>query len=361
MFFLTGFPGFLGTEMILRSLKKDANSSFICLVQEKFLPLAQRKRKEIAEQVSDAEKRIQFICGDLTLPDLGLSKNDNYAPASITEVFHFAAVYDLNVAEELGKKVNVLGTKNVLDFCATLPRFNKLHYVSTCYVSGRYEGIFHEADLDVGQKFNNFYESTKFEAEVLVREKMKQGLRATIYRPAIVVGNSETGETQKFDGPYFVMQWLLRQKHNALLPKLGDPDRYTINLVPSNYVVDAMDYLCTQESSVSKTFHLADPNPLTISKVVQNLAKCCNKKLIQIPLPKGLAKWAVGNVPGLENWLGIPRSSLDYFVHPTNYDTKDTQIALKGTSISCPPFESYSQKLVDFMKKTPEIRSKALV
>ncbi len=360
MFFLTGFPGFLGTEVMMRTLKRDQNARFNCLIQEKFLPLAEARRLEIAEKVPGSEARIQFSIGDLTSADLGLG-NSNLNHSEITEVFHFAAVYDLNVTEELGKRVNVQGTKNILDFCGKLQNLNKLHYVSTCYVSGKHDGVFHETDLDVGQTFNNFYESTKFEAEVLVREKMKQGLRATIYRPSIVVGNSKTGETQKFDGPYYVMQWLLRQQKHAYLPKLGDPDRYTINLVPSDYVVDAMDYLCTKESSVSKTFHLADPHPLTIAQTVQDLSEKCGKILVQIPLPRALAKWAVGNVPGLEKWLKIPRLSLDYFVHPTHYDTSEAQNALEGSGISCPAFPTYSQKLVDYMQKSPDLRTKALV
>ena len=157
----------------------------------------------------------------------------------------------MNVTEAVGKKINVLGTENILAFCESLPCFKKLHYVSTCYVSGKHEGTFLESDLDLGQKFNNFYESTKFEAEMRVREKMAKGLPASIYRPSIVVGNSQTGETQKFDGPYFIIQWLLRQGKFAILPKLGNPDRYTINLVPSNYVLDAMAYLCNQDSSIS--------------------------------------------------------------------------------------------------------------
>lgn len=359
MFLLTGFPGFLGTEIILRILKKNRDEHFLCLVQEKFLPLAEKKRQELALIIPNATSRVSFVLGDITLPGLGLKKALTYP--EITEMFHFAAVYDLNVEEALAKKVNVTGTQNVLEFCAELPNFDKLHYVSTCYVSGRHDGVFRESDLALGQTFNNFYESTKYEAEVLVRESMKNGLRATIYRPAIVVGNSKTGETQKFDGPYFVMQWLLRQSKYALLPRIGQPELYTLNLVPSDYVLDAMAYLCNQESSVSKTFQLADPHPLTVAKVVETIARDCEKTLIELPVSKGLAKWAVGSIPGLESWLGIPRSSLDYFIHPTRYDTTETQSALKNTPIQCPAFESYSQKLVEYMKKTPEIRSKPLV
>jgi len=119
-------------------------------------------------------------------------------------------------------KVNVEGTRHMLDFadgCSSLRRFQ---YVSTCYVSGRYAGIFRETDLSKGQTFNNFYEETKYLAEVEVQEQMRQGLPATIYRPAIVVGDSRTGDTQKYDGPYFAIRWLLRQPGIAIMPVVGD-------------------------------------------------------------------------------------------------------------------------------------------
>src|SRR5207247_6389267 len=134
------------------------------------------------------------------------------------------AIYDLSVSRDAGMRVNVDGTRHVLDFAERCPSLQRFHYVSTCYVSGRHHGVFGEDDLDVGQRFNNFYEETKFLAEVEVRRR--SGLPVTIYRPSVVVGDSRTGETQKFDGPYFVIQWILRQPRVAFLPVVGRPSRY---------------------------------------------------------------------------------------------------------------------------------------
>ena len=108
-------------------------------------------------------------------------------------------------------RINVDGTRNVLDFAQEARNLRRLHYVSTCYVSGRTAGVFTEHDLEKGQSFNNYYEETKYLAEVEVQQRMRAGLPTTIYRPAIVVGDSRTGATQKYDGPYFVIRWLLRQ------------------------------------------------------------------------------------------------------------------------------------------------------
>ena len=355
---LTGFPGFLGSEFIVRLLR-SSDARFLVLVQEKFIPAARAKIAILESALPGASARIEIVSGDITLQGLGIQ--DHPKLSEITEVDHFAAVYDLSVAKEVAEKINVEGTRNILDFIQHLPNFRALHYVSTCYVSGRHPGRFLESDLNPDQAFNNFYESTKARAEALVRERMNSGLPAVIYRPSIVVGDSRTGETQKFDGPYYVMQWLLRQGKYAILPALGNPSKYTINLVPSNYVLDAMAFLAQKSESIGKTFALSDPNPHTINEVVQILAKACGKILVSIPLPKTLAKWSVKSIPGLESWLGIPATALDYFVHPTAYDCGNTIHALKGTGITCPRLEDYAPVLVEFRKNHPELRSKAMI
>ena len=326
---------------------------FSCLVQKQFRSLAEIEKAKIPG-VS-----LALIDGDITLPLLGLAAT--FDPSQITDVYHFAAVYDLSVEEKLAEKVNVRGTENVLAFCANLPHLKRLHYVSTCYVSGRYDGNFLESDLDCGQSFNNFYESSKFTAEQRVREAMKNGLPATIYRPAIVVGNSETGATQKFDGPYFVMQWMLRQKKTAFLPRFQNPNTYYLNVVPSDYVLDAFFYLSQQMNSVGKTYQLADPKPLSIQEMIQTLGRDCHRRVLLIPFSKNLLKGILKALPRLEAWLGIPRSALDYFDHPTRYDTRQTQAALQNSGITCPSFPDYSKKLVDFHALHPKLRTRPLI
>jgi thioester reductase-like protein len=355
---LTGFPGFLGSELLFRSIERGSDR-FSCLVQGKFLPVAERKLEEWGATRPEIRKRVKLVEGDITLPGLGIA--DSGLLIDVDRVQHFAAVYDLNVKKEVAQRINVDGTVNILRFCEGLSRLKRLEYVSTCYVSGKYDGVFKEEDLEQATVFNNFYESTKHSAEKAVRASMRQGLPATIFRPSIVVGNSRTGETQKFDGPYFVMQWLLRQGKHAILPRLGDPDRYSINLVPSDFVVDAIAALCAAPDSTGKTFQLADPAPLTIRETVRLIAEACGKQLIEVPLPKWLAKSAVGGVPGLEKWLGIPRSSLDYFVHPTSYDTRNATEFLERAGIRCPRFADYAPRLVQYMKDHPEIRSQAMI
>jgi len=201
----TGFPGFIGARLLPRLLELSPEESFVCLVQDRFLDLARRELAAIEERHPASQGRLSTVAGDITVSGLGLVAGDaQRLRRELTAAHHLAAVYDLAVSRELGLKVNAEGTRNVLAFLAEAPRLTRLHYVSTAYVSGTATGLFRESDLDVGQGFKNHYEETKFLAEV---EVARSGIPAAIYRPSIVVGDSRTGETGKFDGPYFMLDY----------------------------------------------------------------------------------------------------------------------------------------------------------
>lgn len=358
--FFTGFPGFLGSELVPRVLARSPEEQVVCLIQKKFTDLALRRIQEIEARDPRTAGRIRLVEGDITVPGLGLAAPSTLQ-AEVTEVWHLAAVYDLSVRRSVARKVNVEGTRNVLDFaegCAALRRFQ---YVSTCYVSGRYAGIYREGDLAKGQRFNNHYEETKFLAEAEVRERMKRGLPATIYRPAVVVGDSRTGDTQKYDGPYFAIRWLLKQPGIAIMPVVGDASRSRLNVVPRDFVTEAISYLSGQDRSLGKTYQLADPEPLTIDEVLTAVAKAAGRVMVRVPLPVGLAKAAIDWVPGVYRLMQIPSSTIDYFVHPTYYDTANTRADLAGTGIEVPPLRSYLPTLISFMKVHPELSSDAMV
>ncbi len=356
---ITGFPGFLAGALLPRILE-DRDRTAVCLVQSKFRSLAQRRVDALVAVEPDLADRITLVEGDITRRDVGLA-DPVAVTADVTEIWHLAAVYDAEVPREVGMRVNVDGTRNVLDLADGVAGLERFHYFSTCYVSGRYCGPFGEDDLEVGAPFNNFYEETKHLAEVDVRARTKRGLPSIIYRPAIVLGDSRTGETQKFDGLYFVLQWLLRQPQLAVLPMVGDPSVSRVNLVPSNYVTDAATFLSRLPESVGRTYQLADPNPLTVTELIEVLGTATGRRVQPIRLPKGLAKAAIRFAPGVESLLRIPATAVDYFDHPTHYLTTNTVAALAGSGIECPPFSSYASALVDFMREHPEVSSQALV
>jgi len=355
----TGFPGFLGSELLPRVLRRSPEDKAVCLVQGKFLDQAQARADEIVGSDPGLIGRIKLVEGDITRPDLGLEKIEKLQ-AKVREIYHLAAVYDLSVDRDVAMRVNLDGTRHVLDFAGRCPAFERFQYVSTCYVSGRYAGIFTEQDLIKGQEFNNFYEETKYLAEVEVQQRMAGGMPGTIYRPAVVVGNSKTGATQKYDGPYFVIRWLLKQPLLAVLPVIGDPKSVRVNLVPSDFIVDAITYLSGLDKSAGKVYQLADPNPLTVDELIRAIGRATKRHVIRIPALLGPAKFAIDHIPGVYRLMQIPSASIDYFVHPTHYTTDQTQTDLKGSGIAVPRFTSYLPNLVRFVREHPEIGSEAM-
>jgi thioester reductase-like protein len=357
---MTGFPGFLGSALLPKILARRPKAHAFCLVQEHWASLAAERVAEIEAAHPHTHGRISLVEGDITIPGLGIEYVDRGRLADVTEVWHLAAVYDLSVPEGVARRVNVEGTAHVVEFCLARKTFHRLQYVSTCYVSGDYVGEFPEDDLDLGQGFLNHYESTKFEAEVLVRRAMRAGLPATIYRPGIVVGDSRTGETQKYDGPYMVATYLQRLPAVSLVPKVSDFGKVRVGLVPRDYVIDGMDALSVMDVSEGKTYALTDPHPPTAEEVLRLMAGYFKRRAIEVPLPLGLTKAIVDRTPGLEPVTGLTAELLDYFASPTTYSTKNAVADLEGTGVECPPFATYVERLLDYMVSHPEHSSKAM-
>lgn len=348
---VTGFPGFLGSRLLPRILGRAPGTRAACLVQDKFADLAKQRVAALEAANPALAGRIDLVTGDLTATGLGLDDRARLA-ADVTEIWHLAAVYDLSVPRDLGMRVNVEGTRNVLRFAEDSPSLRRHHYVSTCYVSGRHCGPFHETDLDVGQAFNNFYEETKFLAEVEVAAARDGGMPTSVYRPAIVVGDSRTGDTQKFDGPYFLLQWLLRQPEAfALVPVVGDPTMVRFNMVPSDFVLDAIEHLSGLDTTVDRTYQLADPHPLTVDELITEMCRSTGRHGVRIPLPRRLTTWTLAHVDAVQRWVGIPADAVEYFVHPTHYDTTQTDADLAGSDVACPPAAAYLPNLVRFMQQ----------
>lgn len=357
--FFTGFPGFLGCELLPRILARAPEQRAVCIVQNKFAGLARQRARELADTHPELEGRIDLVEGDITRPGIGLSEPGGLRKG-IREIYHLAAIYDLSVGREIAMRVNVEGTRRMLEFAADCPSLERFQYVSTCYVSGTHAGAFSESDLDKGQRFHNFYEETKFLAEVEVQKRMREGLPAIIYRPSVVVGDSSTGTTQKYDGPYSIIRFLLRQPRLAILPTLGNPKTSEVNVVPRDFVSDAITFLSGRAESKGKVFHLADPNPLTVDQMGQELARATGRSVIRVPIPLRPTKLLLAHVPGMRQLIGIPADTLDYFVHPARYGTAATQPALEAGGIRCPRFTEYVDHLVEFVIAHPEVGSEAM-
>ncbi|MFN2239684.1 MAG: SDR family oxidoreductase [Thermoanaerobaculia bacterium] len=353
---VTGFPGFLGSRLVPR-IAARTEGRILCLVQPKFRRLAEARLEELSLGQPILRERVRLLDGDITYPRLGLSIGE---ATDLTEIFHLAAIYDLNVPRDTAMRVNLEGTRRVLEVAQSNAGLERLQYVSTCYVSGRFEGTFLESDLDKGQEFNNFYEETKYLAEVEVRKAMESGLPATIYRPAIVVGDSVTGETQKYDGPYYAIRWVVRQRGFAIMPIVGDTDRNVLNVVPSDWVIEAIDRLSGMPQAEGVTYQLADPDPLTIRELLELIEKSSGRRILKVPLPLAAAKFALDRVPGVYWLMQIPSGAIDYFVHPTRYDITNTTRDLGGIGLALPRFAEYGPRLIEYVLRHPDVPSAAM-
>jgi thioester reductase-like protein len=354
----TGFPGFIGARLLPRLLELLPGSEFRCLVQERFLDAAKASIAQIGRDHPHTKGRIATVLGDITAKHLGLDSHEAKAlQKQLTGCYHLAAVYDLAVKREVGMRINVEGTKSVLDFLAGAKQLERFDYVSTAYVSGTAVGVYAETDLDVGQRFKNFYEETKYLAEV---EVVKAQLPTAIYRPGIVVGDSKTGETAKFDGPYFALAAMWRLPSPGVFIKVGG-GKNTINLVPVDYVVEALARLSALPTSVGKTYHLTNPDPPTVYDVEETFAKALGKSFVYMPVPMAIGKAFFAPGP-VQRFFGIPAQAVDYFDHPCRYDPSQALADLTPLGVTCPHFEDYAQRLVAFYRaKRDEIKRGAMI
>lgn len=354
----TGFPGFIGSRLLPRVLKLKPRARVECLVQEKFLGTAREAAKAIEKAHPHTRGRIDLVVGDITARGLGIDAPRAKAlKKELAEAYHLAAVYDLAVSREVGRRINVEGTKNVLEFLQDAPHLDRLHYVSTAYVSGTARGVFRETDLDVGQGFKNFYEETKFQAEV---EVARSAVPRTIYRPGVVVGDSKSGETGKFDGPYFVLRAMERLPSPGTFVRLGAGDA-TVNVVPVDFVIEALARLSAVEGSRGKTYHLTDPNPHSPLEVAQLFAAALGKTFLYVPLPMVVAK-AMFTPGPVQAFFGMPKEALDYFDDRVRHDATQATKDLSALGIECPRLKDYVPRLVAFYKdQRDQVRREAMI
>jgi len=349
-FFITGFPGFIADRLLERLARKDCR--FILLVQSSWLDRARHEIDRIATLSGRSPEDFRVVVGDITQPHLGLSPADlQLTQQQTTRIFHLAALYDLAVAYEPAMRVNVGGTRNVLEFARSLPKLRHFHHVSTCYVAGKREGVIRETELRHDAGYRNFYEESKYLSELEV-ESVKSQLPVTIHRPAVVCGDSTTGETVKYDGVYYLILYLLRFPWLSAI-NIGN-HRVSLNLVPVDFVVDAMAALAFDDKAVGKTVQLADPAPLSTNDLFNAIACSANRKQSRMTAPATWVRWFL-MLPPSPKITGLPHSAVPYFFVKQLYDSTQAQELLAPHGIRCPRFPGYVDNIVDFVKAHREL------
>jgi len=367
-YFVTGATGFIGRHLVSELLDNREGEIFV-LVREG----SQQRLDALLRSWGDSS-RVTPVVGDLTQPRLGVAPEwvGDHAGA-VDHFFHLAAMYDMTAPDELNEQLNVGGTREAVALAEALEA-GTFHQVSSIAAAGDYAGTFDETMFDAGQGLPSSYHRTKFESERIVREEATMPWR--VYRPAVVVGHSETGAMDKIDGPYYFFPLFKRMRDNLpqWLPIVG-VDLGDTNVVPVDYVAKAMDHLAHQDGLDGQAFHLVNPEPQPTVDVVNTFATAAKAPRFAVPidrrvtgvlpstlLPKALrpgnlvhnvlrsapAQVALRETIGR---LGIPPEVLQHVSFPTVFASRRTERALAGSGIGCPDLESYAATLWTFWEE----------
>ena len=357
-YFVTGATGFIGRFLIDRLAARKG--TIYVLVRKGSM----KKFDALRERWGAAADRVVPLAGDLEKPRLGLSAADvAKVKGQVRHFFHLAAIYDLAADAESQEKANIEGTRNAVELAEAIGA-GCFHHVSSIAAAGLYEGVFREDMFDEAEELDHPYFRTKHESEGIVRKECRVPWR--IYRPAIVVGHSKTGEIDKIDGPYYFFK-LIQKFRNALppwMPTIGI-EGGRVNIVPVDYVVEALDHIAHRKGLDGTCFHLTDPEPRRIGEILNLFAKAAHAPQMTMRLNAKMfnfiPSFVVDSVMSLAPVrriqkqvladLGIPKDMFKFINYPTRFDNREAEKALKGSGIKVPHLDEYAWRLWDYWER----------
>ncbi len=338
---ITGFPSFYARKMVEHVLATEPGTLVYVVVLAKLLPEA---TAELDALPADRRARVVVLEGDCTAMDLGLSGAEYRSLGrEVDRIQHMAHASFVGVEEDAAHALNVVGTAEVIELARTASQLASLVVHSTALVAGDRTGVVFEDDLDAGQSFRNVVEKTRMRGEVVARRALRE-LPMSIVRPTTIVGDSGTGEVDRFDGLYFLVLVMVAAPAELAIPLPGKGDA-PLNVVPIDFVIRAAHHIGRSPAARGRTFHLADPHPLTARRVFELIARAGGRRAAKGYIPSNIAR-ALLRTPGLERFVRSPRAFVDQLASAVRYDTRNADQILAGSGIVCPPFESYVDQIL---------------
>ncbi|WP_394756522.1 SDR family oxidoreductase [Rhodoferax sp.] len=358
-YFVTGATGFIGKRLVKKLLERKGSVVHFLIRQE-----SEGKVAGLRKYWGASAARTVPVFGDLTAKKLGLSGDViKLLKGQIDHFYHLAAIYDLGAVEASQIAVNVDGTRNTVELAGVLHAAH-FHVVSSIAAAGLYEGVFREDMFEEAENYEHPYFRTKHESEKIVRQECK--VPWSVYRPAMVVGDSSTGEMDKIDGPYYFFKLIqrMRQLLPPWLPSVG-LEGGRVNIVPVDFVVDALDVISHQKGISGKCYHLVDPVGYRVGDVLDIFSRAAHAPKMNLFvnaallgfIPRSLTKGLMALAPvrrvrqAIMKDLGLPEDLLTFVNYPTRFDCRDTLAALKGSGVACPNLNDYAWRLWDYWER----------
>ncbi|MFA9399793.1 MAG: SDR family oxidoreductase [Acidobacteriota bacterium] len=358
-YFVTGGTGFIGRYLVERLLKRGGTVHV--LVREG----SRGRLEELRSGWGEDGERVIPVVGDLSRPMLGVEAAEiEDLSGRIDHFYHLAAVYDMEAGEAAIRAANIDGTIHAVELANRIEA-GCFHLASSIAVAGLFKGTWREDMFEEAEGLDTHpYFRTKHESEAIARDQLERPLR--VYRPGIVVGDSETGQMDKIDGPYYFFKLIQRIRGviPPWMPTVGIEGKQ-INLIPVDFVADAIDHISHEEGLDGKTFHLTDPKPHSVGEILNLFASSAHAPQMSMRLDPKMADMIPPAVRGglmmlppvkrisdtVLRDLGIPREVLVYVNYPTKFDCRNTLEALEGSGIAVPPLDSYSDVLWDYWER----------
>lgn len=357
-YFITGGTGFIGRNFIDKLKEREGDIYVLTRAASR------AKFEDLQERMGDQADRLIPVEGDLTQALLGIDEATiKDIKGNVKHFCHFAAIYDIGASAEAQTATNIEGTRNAVQLAEALEA-GCFEHVSSIAAGGLYEGTFREDMFEEAENLDHPYFSTKHGSEGIVRNECKVPWR--VYRPAMVVGNSKTGEIDKIDGAYYFFKSL--QKIRKILPPwfpLIGIEGGKFNIVPVDYVVDAMDHIAHQEDLDGRCFHLSDPEHHSMGNMMNIFADAGHAPRFSMRLDMRMFSFipsfvreAISGLPPVKRIvstlledMGLPDSVMMFMNYPTRYDNRDTERALKGSGIKCPDLRDYAPVIWDYWER----------